>query len=63
MRYKPSYRAQARAQKLEGTVLLIVAVDADGRVTSASLEQSCGHAVLDHAALDAVRSWRFDPAQ
>lgn len=63
MRYKPPYPGEARAAKLEGTVLLLVSVDATGRVTSASVQKTCGHGVLDRAALDAVRSWRFVPAQ
>lgn len=63
IRYKPLYPEEARAQRLEGTVLLLVAIDAAGHVTSTNLQRSCGHAVLDRAALAAVRSWRFDPAR
>lgn len=63
VRYKPPYPAAARAQRLEGTVVLLVEVDASGRVTGADLQRSCGHAALDRAALDAVRAWRFDPAR
>ena len=62
LRYKPTYPAPARAQKLEGTVLLLVSVDAAGHVAGASLQRSCGHTILDRAALEAVRSWRFVPA-
>ena len=63
IRYKPPYPEQARAQRLEGMVLLLVQVDADGRVVNAGIRQSCGHAVLDRAALESVRSWRFLPAR
>jgi protein TonB len=63
LRYKPPYPAAARAQHLEGTVLLLVSVDSAGRVTRAEIHRSCGHAVLDRAALDAVRLWRFEPAR
>ncbi|MEP6672909.1 MAG: TonB family protein [Chthoniobacter sp.] len=63
LRYKPPYPEQARAQRLEGVVLLFVGVDAAGRVTSASIRQGCGHAMLDRAALEAVRSWKFTPAR
>jgi len=63
LRYKPLYPEQARAQRLEGVVLLFVGVDAEGRVTSASIRQGCGHAMLDRAALEAVRSWKFSPAR
>ena len=62
-RYKPPYPEQARAQKLEGVVLLLVSVDTSGRVTDASIHQGSGHAILDRAALEAVRAWRFTPAR
>ena len=52
LRHTPLYPAPARAQRFEGVVLLLVAVDADGRVTNASVRQSCGHLVLDRAALE-----------
>lgn len=63
IRYKPPYPEEARAQRLEGLVLLLVQVDADGRVVSAGIRQSCGHTLLDRVALEAVRSWRFYPAR
>ncbi len=63
IRYKPRYPEEARARRLEGTVLLLVALDAAGHVTGTNIQRSCGHAVLDRAALTAVRSWRFDPAR
>jgi protein TonB len=62
-RYKPPYPDQARAQKLEGVVLLLVSVDTSGRVTDASIHQGSGYAILDRAALEAVRTWRFTPAR
>lgn len=62
VRYKPPYPAEARAQRIEGVVMLLVGVDAEGRVTNASIHQGSGHAVLDRAALEAVRTWRFSPA-
>ncbi len=63
LRNKPLYPMNARAQHLEGTVLLLVSVDAAGHVTSTNVLRSCGHEILDRAALAAVRSWRFDPAR
>lgn len=62
MRYKPPYPEEARAQRMEGVVMLLVSVDAAGRVLSAQLSQSSGHDVLDRAALAAIRTWRFVPA-
>ena len=63
LRHKPMYPEQARAQHLEGVVMLLVSVDEEGHVTSASLRQGCGYAVLDRAALEAVRTWRFSPGR
>lgn len=63
LRYKPRYPAEARARRLEGTVLLLVSIDVAGQVTGIGLLQSCGHQVLDRAALAAVRAWRFNPAR
>jgi len=62
-RYKPPYPEQARAQRLEGVVLLRVSVDTSGRVTDANIHQGSGYAILDRAALEAVRTWRFTPAR
>ncbi len=59
----PSYPAIARRMGWEGTVLLDVEVDADGHVGHVTVARSSGHTVLDRAAIDAVRSWRFEPAQ
>ncbi|MDT8441013.1 MAG: energy transducer TonB [Desulfuromonadales bacterium] len=65
-RYKsnplPEYPHQARVRRWTGDVLLLVEVDADGRVTSLAVEQSSGHPLLDRAARRAVRHWEFLPA-
>ncbi len=63
VRYKPAYPEAARTRRLEGTVLLLVSLDASGRVTEVAIHRSSGHGTLDQAALQAVRSWRFDPAR
>ena len=63
LRYKPPYPEEARARRLEGTVLLLVSLDATGHVTAAALQRTCGHGILDRAALAAVRSWLFEPAR
>lgn len=59
----PSYPATARQLGIEGTALLSVFVDADGRVAQVVVRQSAGHPDLDRAAADAVRRWRFEPAR
>jgi TonB family protein len=59
----PVYPEEARAQHQEGTVYLRVAVSADGRAENVELLLSSGFALLDEAALTAVRDWAFDPAR
>jgi protein TonB len=45
----------------QGTVLLRVDVKADGTVGEVTVRRSSGHAILDEAALTAVKGWRFAP--
>lgn len=59
----PRYPETAREQGWEGVVLLSIAVAADGRAESVRISQSSGHGLLDAAAVDAVRRWRFEPAR
>ncbi|MBI5759404.1 MAG: TonB family protein [Planctomycetales bacterium] len=58
----PDYPAEALAAGKEGRVVLRVKVGADGRVQTASVQRSSGHAEFDQAALTAVRRWQFRPA-
>lgn len=44
---------------VSGKVMLLVSVDADGKVSSTKVES--GHALLAPAAQDAVSHWRFVP--
>lgn len=60
-REKPSYPPSEVRAGNQGTTGIEVCVDAKGRVTSASLKQSSGHAQLDEAALKWVRNARFTP--
>ena len=60
---KPPYPLAARRRGLEGRVLLVVHVRADGSCARVQLKRSSGHAQLDDAALSTVRRWRFLPAQ
>ncbi len=59
----PAYPRLARQRGWEGLVALRVRISAAGEVEDASVEQSSGHGVLDQAALAAVKTWRFRPAQ
>ncbi len=59
----PVYPRIARESGWEGTVLIRVAVQPDGRPDSIKVRKSSGHPVLDHAAIDAIKKWRFLPAK
>lgn len=59
----PAYPAAARRRGQEGRVLVRAEVLADGRCSQAELKQGSGHGLLDQAALEAVRKWRFVPAR
>lgn len=60
---RPVYPWSARRNGWEGDVLLRVEVDPRGGVSTVRVERSSGHQVLDRAASQAVRSWRFRPAR
>lgn len=59
----PEYPGRARARRLEGSCVLLVEVTPEGRVASVRLESGTGHAILDDAAVVAVRRWHFRPAR
>lgn len=56
------YPAAAIAQGLEGEVQVLLVIDEAGKVSAARVEQGSGHALLDDAALRAVRSLQSLPA-
>ncbi len=58
-RVEPEYPNSARQQRIQGTVLLDVVVDAEGKVDG--LGQVSGESQLMIAAAEAVRQWRFKP--
>ena len=60
---KPQYPPVARQQGWEGTAILRVEVRADGHTAAVKIVQSSGHRVLDEAAIEAVRAWKFQPAR
>jgi len=59
----PRYPPQALRRGERGTVVVRADVGPDGVPTSVSLASGSGSRLLDRAALDAVRRWRFRPAQ
>lgn len=58
----PNYPPLALRRRWEGTTRLRVELDSEGRPITVTLADSSGHAILDEAALEAVRRWRFRPA-
>src|SRR5262249_35563583 len=58
----PRYPPDARRHGIERTVILEIEIHETGKVSSLTVGQSSGHAILDDAALDAVRKWTFEPS-
>ena len=56
---KPVYPAIAQSARVQGVVILELAIAADGSVTEAKVLRSIP--LLDQAAIDAVRQWKFTP--
>ena len=56
----PAYPPVAQRAHVEGVVILEAVIDAQGRVASVRVLRSI--ALLDEAAVDAVKQWRFTPA-
>ncbi len=54
------YPREAFEAGVEGRVEVLVTIDAAGRVVSSRLYRSSGHRVLDEAAVDWVKKWRFE---
>lgn len=61
--YRPDYPYEARRNRITGRGIVVMKIDrATGNVTSCQMEQSTGNDLLDNAALDALRGWRFKPS-
>ncbi|MGV8942114.1 MAG: energy transducer TonB [Lysobacter sp.] len=58
----PSYPPRALRRGESGTVLVQANIGADGVPTSVTVTRGSGSRLLDRAAVDAVRRWRFQPA-
>ena len=59
----PEYPALSRRSGEEGRVLMKVLVSTDGAAETVQIEKSSGSERLDQAAMNAVKRWRFIPAQ
>ncbi len=59
----PTYPKRARKRGYEGTVVLQVLVNRQGRVDELRVDSTSGHAMLDRAAQGAVERWLFEPGR
>ena len=58
----PEYSDEARKAKFQGTVVLWLIVTPDGRTHDIRVVRTAGLG-LDEKAIEAVRTWRFEPAR
>lgn len=58
----PEYSEEARKAKYQGTVVLWVVVGPDGRPRDIRVQRTLGMG-LDEKAIEAVRTWKFEPAR
>ncbi|HLK20957.1 MAG TPA: energy transducer TonB [Bryobacteraceae bacterium] len=59
---KPKYPREARRARVEGTVVLFVIVDANGKPQALKVLKPLGSG-LDEAAIESVRQWVFQPGR
>lgn len=57
---EPPYSEEARKAKYQGTVVILIIVDAHGSVTNARIMKPLGLG-LDEKAVETVRTWKFKP--
>ena len=58
----PEYPWKAKRNNWEGTVRLRAEVLPNGKIGEVSIINSSGYEILDRAARDAIKTWRFKPA-
>ena len=59
---EPDYTEEARAAKLQGTVVLSVEIDPTGTATNIKVRRGLGLG-LDEKAVEAVKKWKFKPGE
>lgn len=59
----PRYPRLAKDQGWQGRVSVRTHILASGEVGEVRLERSSGHEILDAAAMDAIKGWRFAAAR
>jgi len=57
----PTYPAEAKAQRIQGTVVVTLTIDTEGKVTEA--KALSGPEELRTCAVDYAKAWEFEPAQ
>ena len=57
------YPLLAIRQRLQGDAVVHAQLTAKGELLNPVIHRSSGHAILDQAALEQVRRWRYQPAQ
>ena len=60
---RPDYPIGSRRRHEEGEVRVAVTVTPEGHPLRVLLAKTSGHPLLDQAAVDAVRTWTFEPAR
>ena len=59
LQVQPQYPANARAMRLNGTVTMVARISKTGTVSK--VDVISGHPMLNAAAVDAVRRWKYEP--
>ncbi|MGA7540148.1 MAG: energy transducer TonB [Steroidobacteraceae bacterium] len=59
----PQYPDSALDDRVSGSVTVAYVVDEKGRVRNVRVTESSPRGVFDHAAMDAIREWRYRPAE
>nr|WP_246847347.1 energy transducer TonB [Vibrio crassostreae] len=57
----PNYPRHARRRGVEGVATYEIWLDAEGKQIKQALVNSSGALMLDNAALDAIKQWKFSP--
>ena len=57
------YPGLARKRGQEGTVILQVLINREGRVDDLEVKTTSGYGLLDRAAVSAVKNWSFEPGR
>ena len=57
---QPAYPAMAKTEHISGAVAIDALIDASGRVTT--MKVISGPTLLQEAAKDALKQWKYEPA-